>query len=107
MAEIKVLTNETFSQAIAAEKIPVLVDFWAPWCGPCMTAAPIMEELCQELAGKLDFAKINVDEHQNPAVEFKITSIPCFIVFKGGQEIKRIVGLKKKEDYLKQLERLG
>jgi thioredoxin 1 len=104
MAEIPAQTDESLSQLLEASTVPVLVDFWAPWCSPCVSAAPIMEELSAELAGRLAFAKINVDEFQAAAAKLKITRIPCFVVFKDGEEIKRILGLKSKKDYLEQLE---
>jgi thioredoxin 1 len=107
MAEIPVLTDATFDKALADSQIPFLVDFWAPWCGPCLKAAPILEELSAELVGRIAFAKINVDENNDSAVKMKIVNIPCLIVFKSGQEVKRIIGLKSKKEYLKQLEALS
>ncbi|MDR1577425.1 MAG: thioredoxin [Deltaproteobacteria bacterium] len=107
MAEIQALTDETYSQLLNSSPIPLLVDFWAPWCGPCKRATPILEELSEELAGRIAFAKINVDEYNAAAFELKISSIPCLIVFQGGQEVKRIIGLKSKEDYLKLLENIA
>ncbi|MDR0549361.1 MAG: thioredoxin [Deltaproteobacteria bacterium] len=107
MAELPALTDATFAQTLAASQIPILVDFWAPWCSPCLRAAPVLEELSEELIGRIAFAKINVDEHNDAAVQMKIVNIPCLIVFKGGQEVKRIIGLKTKSEYLKQLESIS
>ncbi|MDR2140419.1 MAG: thioredoxin [Deltaproteobacteria bacterium] len=104
MPNIIELTDATFDQAVTESALPILVDFWAPWCGPCLRAAPILEELSDELAGRLAFAKINVDDHNDAAVKMKIVNIPCLIIFKNGQPVKRIEGCKAKKDYLKLLE---
>jgi thioredoxin 1 len=106
MAEIAALTDATFGQALSDSQVPILVDFWAPWCNPCLKAAPILEELSADLEGRIAFAKINVDENNDSAGKMNITNIPCLIVFKGGQEVKRIIGLKSKKDYLELLETL-
>ena len=103
---IQVLTDETFDKHLGDSPIPVLVDFWAPWCGPCRLVAPVLEELAGEMAGKLAFAKINVDENQDSPNKFKIRSIPCLIVFKGGQEVGRVIGHKGKKDLVKELDTL-
>ena len=103
---IQVLPDETFDKHLGDSPIPVLVDFWAPWCGPCRLVAPVLEELAGEMAGKLAFAKINVDENQDSPNKFKIRSIPCLIVFKGGQEVGRVIGHKGKKDLVKELDTL-
>jgi thioredoxin 1 len=101
---IQVLTDETFDQTLEGSPVPVLVDFWAPWCGPCRLVAPVLEELAEEMRDKLSFAKINVDENQESPNKFKIRSIPCLIVFRGGQEIGRVIGHKGKKDLVRELD---
>jgi thioredoxin 1 len=101
---VRVLTDETFNPAIENGELPVLVDFWAPWCGPCRLVAPLLEELAGEMGDKLSFAKLNVDENQDSPNKFKIRSIPCLIVFRRGQEIGRIMGHKGKKDLVRELE---
>lgn len=91
MADIKQITPENFDSIVAGDT-PVLVDFWAPWCGPCRALSPIVDELADELAGKLSVAKCNVDENQDLAMRFGVMSIPTLIIFKGGEEIDRTVG---------------
>jgi thioredoxin 1 len=89
---IKHLTDETFDEGIA--KGVVLVDFYADWCGPCRMLAPVIEELAQEMEGKMVIAKVDTDQAMNVAAKFEVTSIPTLILFKEGQPVKRIVGLK-------------
>lgn len=90
------LTNETFKSAVAASTTPLLVDFWAPWCGPCKAIAPILEELAVELDGKLSIAKVNIDDHNEIAAQYNIRAIPTMLVFKGGQLVDQIVGMLPK-----------
>jgi thioredoxin 1 len=99
-ANIANLDSTTFKQTIAGPG-PVLVDFWAPWCGPCKAIAPILEELATELAGKVTIAKVNVDDNDTIAAEYGIRAIPTMLLFKGGQQIEQIVGMVPK-DSLKQ-----
>lgn len=90
-ANITTLSAISFKPAISTET-PVLVDFWAPWCGPCKAIAPMLEELAGELAGKIQIAKLDVDEHGPLAAEFGVRNIPTLILFKNGQEVERITG---------------
>lgn len=95
-ANITNLTTETFDSTVASSKTPVLVDFWAPWCGPCKAIAPVLEELAGELAGKLTIAKLNVDDAGEIAGKYGIRAIPTMILFKGGKPVETIVGLVDK-----------
>jgi thioredoxin 1 len=100
---ITTLTATTFDEEVLGAEVPVLVDFWAEWCGPCKMIAPILDEIAVEQAGKISIAKLNVDEAADVARRFEVMSIPTLIVFKDGAPAKRIVGAKGKAALLDDL----
>lgn len=103
MSEV-ILTDQNFPQEALQSEVPVLVDFWAPWCGPCLMAAPIIEELAKGYEGKIKIGKLNVDENPQTPPKYEIMSIPTVIIFKDGQEVRRQVGFPGKEGYIKLIE---
>jgi len=92
------LTDADFDEVVHNSDVPVLVDFWAPWCGPCKMMAPILKEIADESAGKAKICKLNTDDARDSAVEFGINAIPTIILFKDGQVQKKWVGLTSKKD---------
>jgi thioredoxin 1 len=100
---IVTLTSATFDETVAASDKPVVVDFWAEWCGPCKMVAPILGEIATEQAGKITIAKVNVDENPDLAMRFNVMSIPTLIVFDGGEVRRRLVGAKGKGQLLQEL----
>jgi thioredoxin 2 len=104
VAKPRIVTDATFAADVEHAPLPVLVDAWAPWCGPCRTIAPAIEELAAELAGAVRVAKLNVDENPHTAARFDIRSIPTMLVLANGREIGRIVGAQPKAAIRRQLE---
>jgi thioredoxin 1 len=98
MAEVT-LTDQNFDAEVMKASLPVIVDFWAPWCGPCKIISPIIEELAKQYEGKVKVGKLNVDENPNTASQFGVMSIPTVFIFKNGQPVKSMVGAQGKENY--------
>ena len=96
MAEIKI-TNDNFKDEVLASDLPVLIDFWASWCGPCRMIAPVVAEIAGEYAGKLKVGKVNVDEEPDLAGQFGVMSIPMLVIVKDGKIIEKSVGYRPKE----------
>ena len=86
------VTKGTFEREVLKNNLPVLVDFWAPWCGPCRIVGPVLEKLSSEYINKLKFTKLNVDDNQEIAAQHDVRGIPCMIVFRSGREVDRIIG---------------
>ena len=99
------VSDTSFEGDILKSDVPVLVDFWAPWCGPCRSVAPIIDDLANQYAGKLKVAKINVDESTDVATRYQITSIPTFILFKNGQVADRALGALPRSEFVKLIDR--
>ena len=91
------ITKDTFEKEVLQSEVPIIIDFWASWCGPCKMMAPIFEELSKEYKGKLNFAKVNVEEEEALAGEQDIMGIPCLIIYNKGKEVDRITGFAPKD----------
>jgi len=107
MAGDKVLTitKNNFEDEVLKSDIPVLVDFWASWCGPCRAVAPIIDELANDFYGKVKVGKVNVDEQGELAAKFRIMSIPTIMLFKDGQTVEKVVGARSKEEFAELIEK--
>ncbi|MBI2884734.1 MAG: thioredoxin [Candidatus Omnitrophica bacterium] len=100
------LTAGNFDQLVVKSSTPALVDLWAAWCGPCRMVAPLVEELAGTYQGRVTIGKLNVDEHPSVAAEYRVMNIPTLLLFKGGQEVDRIVGVQPKQELVRRIEQL-
>lgn len=104
MAAIEEVTDSNFQAQVLESDTPVLVDFWAPWCGPCRIVAPVLEQIADERGEDLKIVKLNVDDNQQTAASFEVLSIPTLILFKGGQVAKKVIGAYPKRKLEAELE---
>ena len=104
MSDVREVTDTTWDSDVLKSDLPVLVDFWAPWCGPCRMVAPIVQELSEEYAGKVSFMKMNTDENPMVPSKFGIRSIPSLLIFKGGELKGTVVGFRPKSDLKKRID---
>lgn len=97
-------TDQNFEAEVIKSETPVLVDFWAAWCGPCKIVSPVIDELASEYGGKLKVGKLNVDENQTSSMKFSVMSIPTIMLFKNGQPVKAVIGAQPKENFKKAID---
>ena len=101
-----IVTDANFANEVENSPLPVLLDFWAAWCGPCRMVGPVVDQLAEELAGRVRVAKLNVDENNRTAARFKVQSIPTLLILKNGREVDRIIGVQPKQAILSRLQPL-
>src|SRR5258707_14779823 len=106
-SNILILTDSNFDQEVLKSPVPVLVDFWAEWCGPCKMVAPILDELATEYDQKIKIGKVDIDQFQGLAAQYGIRAIPTLLIFSGGQVSDQIVGLRSKRDFKTKLDRVA
>ncbi|MFW6125700.1 MAG: thioredoxin [Chloroflexota bacterium] len=106
MTDVRTVRDGTFEDAVLKSAVPVLVDFWAPWCGPCKAVGPMLEELAREYGDRMGFARMNVEDEPMYASKYGISSIPTMLLFKDGQPVGQIVGLKSKSHLRKAIEEM-
>lgn len=99
-------TDQDFKTDVLESKMPVIVDFWAPWCGPCRIVSPVIDELAKEYEGKVKVGKMNVDENSQTAGQYGVMSIPSIVFFKNGQPVKTMVGAQGKDNYKQEIEQV-
>jgi thioredoxin 1 len=102
---VQQVSDTSFDGDVVKSDVPVLVDFWAPWCGPCRSVAPIVDDLATQYKDKLKVAKLNVDESSQVAMKYQVTSIPTFILFKNGQVADRVLGALPRSEFIKFIDR--
>ena len=101
-----IVGENNFQKDVLQSELPIMVDFWAKWCGPCIAAAPVLEELSKEYNGKINFAKVDVDENGSLAVRYGVAAIPTMLIFKNGQPVEQVTGFKPKKELKKVLDRI-
>ncbi|MGZ3396822.1 MAG: thioredoxin [Isosphaeraceae bacterium] len=99
------VTDATFASEVERSPLPVVLDVWAAWCGPCRMLAPVIDELASEFVGRVRFAKLNSDENPETSARFNVRSLPTILVLKGGREVDRIIGLQPKTEIIRRIER--
>ncbi len=104
MSQALEVTDETFEKEVIQSDVPVLVDFWAPWCGPCRMVAPVVDDIAQTYAGRLKVVKLNTDQCPNTAVKYQIMSIPTLLIFKNGKAVDQLVGAQPKQAFVAKIE---
>jgi thioredoxin 1 len=104
MGSTKAVTDATFIDEVLQADTPVLVDFWAEWCGPCLRVAPVLEEIAEEMGDKVKIVKLDIDANPNTARDYRVMSVPTLTVFKGGEPVKSVAGARPKGDLLRLIE---